>query len=204
MDKPYHSKIMTQALEKHFSKRAFDTILRANLRQDNLRGQIGHPEFHFDDNGIDQGNAYIAQQYEIIHAALADGSLVQAWEAFGRLTHAAQDFYAHSNYVKLWLDRSAQGLNPADIGSEIPLPEVITPSDPIILESPDLITGRIYLPWEILSFLGLAPLMRRLLPGDSHTSMNLDNPRQGALFPYAMVAARKRTVGEFENLRAEL
>jgi hypothetical protein len=48
------------------------------------------------------------------------------------------------------------------------------------------------------------PFLRKislaLLPHDSHGKMNLDSPRQGALFAYARAAAVKRAQYEFEIL----
>jgi len=38
-----------------------------------------------------------------------------------------------------------------------------------------------------------------ILPQDSHAWMNLDSPEQGYKFDYAMQAAIKRTVIEFEK-----
>ena len=42
----------------------------------------------------------------VIRPALERSDPRQAWQAFGRLTHTAQDFYAHSNYVALWRERN--------------------------------------------------------------------------------------------------
>ncbi|MCK7481640.1 MAG: hypothetical protein M0C28_34060 [Candidatus Moduliflexus flocculans] len=45
----------------------------------------------------------------------------------------------------------------------------------------------------------LRPLILRLIPRDSHAWMNLDTPEQGFKFDYAMQAAIKRTVIEFDK-----
>ncbi len=200
MHKTYHIKITRQAIGKSFSPHALETITRANLGQDDLAGQIGRPEFHFDDNKIDAGEAYIAEQRALVMRVLGrdeneDTSITPAWQAFGRLIHAAQDFYAHSNYVRLWVEHDHQ-MNGAGQSSKA---DQIDPLDADIITSPNLISGRIYFPWEILSFVpGLEPVMRRLLPADSHTRMNLDSPKQGPLFEYALAAAIKRTIYETE------
>ena len=47
---------------------------------------------------------------------------------------------------------------------------------------------------------GLAPVMRRVLPKDSHTYLNLDGPEQGPLFEYAFQAALKRTQKELDKI----
>ncbi len=196
MHRRYHVEITAQALKDRFSRRALQVIIQASLVQDRLRGQM-HPEYHFDASHFTEGLAYMAHQRELIHAALASGNSLCAWQAFGRLTHAAQDFYAHSNYVRLWLAKAAV--------DGLPEPLAIDPLDLDLLESPALISGRLYLPWELLSFVpGLEPLMCRLLPADSHTRMNLDTPGRGALFAYACVAARVRTAHEFQRLAEEL
>ena len=199
MHKEYHLQITQQALQERFSARALDSIQQANLGQDNLAGLIWHPEYHFDDSQFDQGYAYLDEQRLLVSEALARFEPTPAWWAFGRLTHAVQDFYAHSNYIQLWLARTENG-------QELSLdPGLTDPLDRRTLEDPNLISGRIYYPWEALSLIpSLAPIMRRLMPADSHTCLNLDGPEGGPRFAYALVAARKRTAHEFEGLRGSL
>ena len=43
----------------------------------------------------------------------------------------------------------------------------------------------------------------RILPKDSHAWMNLDSPEQGFQFDYALQAAIKRTVIEYEKTTLE-
>jgi hypothetical protein len=186
----YHIQMITQALQAEFSGRALRAILQANLGQDSLRGLIGHPEFHFDDSRFAESYAYMERQNQAIHAALSAGRPQPAWQAFGRLLHTAQDFYAHSNYVQLWLS----GRSP------VPPPEEIEALDAAILESKALVSGRIYF-WEVFSLIpGLEPLSRRLLPPDAHAWVNLDKPECGPLFRYALAAATQRTRLEYERL----
>lgn len=193
MLKKYHIQITTQALQDFFSQRALQVILAANLNQDILRNQF-HSEFHFDNNNFAGGNAFIAQQRKLLLEGLAQKLPQAAWEAFGRLTHAAQDFYAHSNYVRLWLSRHSQAT-----------PLQIDPQDDTILNNPELRTGRLYYPLEALAFVpGLESLVKPFLPRDSHTWMNLDSPRQDALFDFAFAAACKRTQVEFFAIRDKL
>ncbi|HSQ27922.1 MAG TPA: hypothetical protein VLM80_12435, partial [Anaerolineales bacterium] len=158
MQTRYHVEITSQALEELFNQQALQVIIRANLAQDNLSGQIGHPEYHFDDNCFLEGNAYLREQRQHILESLHEQAAIPAWQAFGRLIHAAQDFYAHSTYVRLWFD-----LHPRN--DSAPRPEEIQPLEPGLIHHPALISGRIYLPWEILSFIpGLEKLMCILLP----------------------------------------
>ena len=196
MLKPIHAEITRRALGDRFGADALEAIVRANLGQDGLAGQL-RPEFHFDDNAFEQGRAYIAAQREAAVIALREGRAADAWAAFGRLTHAAQDFFAHSNYVALWLDSRGAAAQPA--------PDEIDAADPALLASPRLRSGVIYYPTEVLYFIpGLRRLALRMLPHDSHAHMNLDSAAQGPHFPYAFAAAVQRTLMEYESLIAEL
>ncbi len=187
----YHAQIVQEALGGTFSPHALEIITAANLRQDYfLTGQIGHPEFHFDANRFAESYAYIEEQRAFILDTLQGGGAVMpAWEAFGRLTHTVQDFYAHSNYVRMWAARYPEG--------ELPELEQIEVMDEALINSPDLRSGEIYA-IEVLSYFPvLRPLMLRLLPKDAHGHMNLDDPGKGSLFPYAIAAAVKRTAHEY-------
>lgn len=197
MKKRYHIQITRQALEEHLSSRALNTIIKANTKQDRISGQLGHPEYHYDDSEFELGDAYVDEQRRVVLTSLDRNNPVLAWQSFGRLTHAVQDYYAHSNYTRLWLQKNGDEENH-------PKPEDIEPLADDIISSPDLISGRFYLPWEVFSFLGFASIMLRLLPEDSHTHLNLDCPEQGPLFEYAVAAACKRTSLEFDQLRQAL
>ncbi|MBN1303809.1 MAG: hypothetical protein JXA13_05185 [Anaerolineales bacterium] len=187
----YHRSITTTALEDVLSPQVLKVVISANLSLDNLPGQIGHDEYHFDNNAFEAGKAFIEAQRSLVAPALRAGNKKSAWTAFGKLTHTAQDFYAHSNYVRLWL---------ADYEARVrPSPDQIEPLIPELLSSPDLRSGKLYYPWEALSFLpGIRKLVIPLLPLDSHAWMNLDSPRQGQDFFYAVEAATKRTRYEYD------
>lgn len=188
----YHIEIMLASLGGRFSARAMSVITQANLNQDRLAGQFGHDEFHFDNNAFDKSYAYIEEQRTLVVSSLMLGDANAAWQAFGRFLHSAQDFYAHSNYISLWLDRFN--------GQTPPPPPEVDPMDPSLLNSPDLRSGKVYLPLDALYFIKrLRPLILRFIPRDSHAWMNLDSPEQGFKFDYAMHAAIKRTVIEFER-----
>ena len=188
----YHIEIMLASLGDRFSARAMSEIIQANVDQDRLSGLVGHDEFHFDNNAFEKTYAYIEEQRGMVVSSLEAGSASPAWHAFGRFLHAVQDFYAHSNYVTLWLD-GFKGQTPP------PAPE-IDAMDPDIINSPDLRSGKVYLPVEALYFFKrLRPFVLRVLPHDSHAWMNLDSPEQGFQFDYAMHAAIKRTVFEFKK-----
>ncbi|GAB4463011.1 MAG: hypothetical protein Kow0070_22820 [Anaerolineales bacterium] len=188
----YHIEIMLASLGNRFSPRAMSVITHANINQDRLAGQIGHDEFHFDNNAFDKTYAYIEEQRALVISSLKAGGALPAWQAFGRFLHSAQDFYAHSNYITLWVDRFA--------GQTLPPPPEVDPMDPSLLNSPNLRSGKVYYPFELLYFFRRTrALSLRILPKDSHAWMNLDSPAQGFKFDYAMHAAIKRTVIEFER-----
>lgn len=189
----YHIEMTRAALAPHFSEHALNLIITANIRQDALQNQFGHDEIHYDNNAIDAGNRYINEQRGYVLAALLSPGNLGACVAFGRLLHTAQDFYAHTNYVTLWLDEHKEPL---------PAPTEIDPLRKDLIQSPSLHSGKIYLPWDALYFIKpLRPLVLKLLPKDSHGWMNLDTPDQGLKFEYAIAAATKRTLHEFDLLR---
>ncbi len=197
MKEQYHRQITMEALKGDFDPLALERIVRANLGQDTLRGQIGHDEYHFDANAFSQGREYVAYNRELIKCDLARGEVAPAQEAFGRLTHAAQDFYAHSNYVSLWLRKFSD--------DDWPPADEIDPFEPDLLGSPELCSGKLYYPLEVLTFI---PFLKKLvlprLPQDSHAWMNLDAPEQGEKFRYAYVAAVKTTQREFQKTNQSL
>lgn len=187
-----HIDMTREALGSRMSPRAIEIVIAANLKQDSLSGQFGHDEYHFDNNAFEKSYAYVTEQRGYVLASLMSPGVLSAWIAFGKLTHAVQDFYSHTNYISMWIEQHN--------GTPPPPPEI----DPVrkdIIESPDMYSAKIYLPWDALYFV---PFMRKLsikfLPKDSHGRMNLDSPKQGPLFEYARAAAIKRTVHEFEIL----
>ncbi len=192
MQTDYHRTITVKALESFFSAAALEDVIAANLGQDHwLKGQLGHPEYHFDANSFVKSQAYIDRNRAEILPALEKGDALVARQAFGRLTHAAQDLYAHSNYTALWFRRfEKQGKPPA---------EDIDPMDTNILNDPALHSGKVIPP---LDGLMTVPFLKRLIlpfmPADTHAKMNLDAPERGYLFEYAFAAAVKRTRIEYK------
>jgi hypothetical protein len=188
----YHIEILRQALGDIFSPAALTIVITANVNQDRVSAQLGHDEYHFDNNAFEKSYVYIEEQRSLVISSLQAADAMTAWSAFGRLTHTVQDFYAHSNYIDLWLALHTNGSRP--------VPFQVDPVDPAILESDALRSGKLYYPLEVLSFVKiLKPLVLPLLPRDSHAWMNLDSPEQGFKFDYVMQAAVKRTVIEFEK-----
>jgi len=187
-----HVEITRNALAGSFSDRALDVIIAANLKQDRLLALIGHDEYHFDSNAFTQSYAYLEEQRALTVSYIETNDIPSAWSAFGKMIHAAQDFYAHSNYIDLWLSCQPDGA--------LPTPSEVDPLDEDLIHTRALRSGRIYLPLEALYFVRpFRPLMLRILPRDSHAWMNLDSPEQGPHFHYAFQAAVKRTKSEFDK-----
>lgn len=194
---PHHIEITRQAIGADVSPRALEVILRANLRQDGLRYQLGHDHFHFDNNRFKESYAYIEEQRALVRTSLERGDAQSAWQAFGRMIHTVQDFYAHSDYIPRWLSRF-EGQTP-------PSPLEVDPVSSDILQHPDLRSGKLYYPFEILAF--IPPLRKFILPhlpSDSHAHMNHDDFNDKGLFEYVLQASIKRTKIEFDNTIAKL
>lgn len=192
MIEQYHIEMTRNSLAPHFSERALEVIIAANIKQDSFWNQFGHDEIHYDNNALEEGDRYINEQRGLMIATLLSPGILGAWVAFGRMLHTAQDFYAHTNYVTLWLDQFD--------GAPPPPPE-IEPLKKELTQSPGLHSGKIYLPMDAIYFIKpLRPLALKLLPKNSHGWMNLDTPEQGPKFNYAIAAATKRTTHEFDLL----
>ena len=191
MHKIYHVELIRKAVGNAFTPQALEQIISANLGQDSLLNLLkGH--YHFDANGYRGAYRYVRKQEAEIFRRLKKGSAPAARAAFGRLTHALQDFYAHTNYVAMWLAKNSD----FDLENGVPVP----PDDPDILESSQLKAARVYYPLEALTiFPKLVPHLKRILPADSHANMNVDSPASGRLFPFAMSAALRRTEIIFET-----
>ena len=192
----YHIEMMRLALDNTFSPCALEKIIAANVYQDRLLGQIGHDEYHFDNNAFDKSYAYLEEQRALAISSLLANHAPAAWAAFGRLTHTAHDFYAHSNYIDLWLACQPEG-------ARLP-PAEVDPMDSDILNSGALRSGKVY--WiELLTFISpLRTLVMSILPRDAHGWMNLDSPDRGPNFKYAFQAGLKRTTIEFEKTTQDL
>jgi len=197
MLKPVHVEITRNALAGSFSDRALEAIIAANLKQDRLLSLIGHAEYHFDGNAFAESDAYLEEQRSLTISSLKSNDVPSAWSAFGRLMHAAQDFYAHSNYIDLWLSCQPDGA--------LPTPSEVDPLDEDLINTRALRSGKLYLPLEALYFIrAFRSIALRLLPRDSHAWMNLDSPEQGPNFIYAFQAAIKRTKIEFAKTASYL
>jgi hypothetical protein len=187
-----HVEMMHAALDGSVSTRALRLMIHANVGVDAIWNQLGRHELHFDDNAFEKSYRYMDAQRNLIRPALEAGEPEDAWRAFGRLTHTAQDFYSHSNYIDLWMAGHPPG--------RIPPAAAIDPLDEALLNSPALRSGRINLPLEILAYLpAVGSWIERIAPHDSHAGMHLDSAARGPKFEYAFQAAVKRTRWESDQ-----
>lgn len=206
MEAEYHIQILKRSIGARVTTEAFNLMVAANLGQDSLVG-LTHLEYHFDNNQFALGQAYVDGQRVLAQRWWGRPA---GWAAFGRLSHTVADFYAHSNYVRLWLSREIGLEDPTQVEATLarerehaPAPEAIPPLDPNILAHRDLRSGRVYWVRDIVSLLPpIGQALNRWMPADSHARMNLDHPGRGSLFPYAMEAAIGRTLIEFDRVMA--
>lgn len=193
MDQEYHVIITKNAIGKYFESLALDQIIQANINQDNLIYQLGnHPHHHFDNNKISESLAYIESEHELIlELATKENTGEVQRGAFGRLCHAAQDFYAHSNYVDLWLKENG--------GLDNNKPSDIDGLDKKLLTHPDLFTGDFVFWRDIIYYIPIINSFARKIyvPKYSHEAINLDSPSKGIKFEYALIAAQQRTYFEY-------
>lgn len=193
MKSKYHIEMTRNALGDTFTEKALRTIVRANVWQDRPRNQFGHDYIHFDGSAFEVGQAYIREQKRLIITSLQNKKPLKARKAFGQITHTWQDFYSHSNFVRLWLQAHPEAA-----------PDEIDPSDPAILSSPELRSGVNY---GLMEFISMIPLLSKWIvprmPADSHAKMNMDGPETGPLFHYAIAAGQKRTAQLWQELLEE-
>lgn len=189
MNTSYHIKITRKALNHQFSTPALEEIIHANVKQDRIAHLIGHDEIHFDGSAFKSGFEYIANQEKMILEHMNLNEWKSAREAFGRLLHSWQDFYSHSNYVKLWLNNH-----------KISDPKSIIHDDPEILNHPELESGKNY---GVIEFLAMVPpiswLIKPMMPKNSHAKMNLDSPTASPVFEYAYWAAFSATNSAYQK-----
>lgn len=186
----YHTSMLKNTLGHFFTPEALREVTAANLGQDGLGTLLGHDYIHFDACKFKESLAYIDDQHGLI---ANNQNPHQMRAAFGRLTHGAQDFYAHSNYVDLWLRKHG--------GLERTHPEQIDGLDPELLSSPELKSGYFYWWRDLIYYIpGISGFARKYLVfADSHEQMHLDDPSRGPRFAYAIEAAQQRTLMEYQR-----
>ncbi len=58
MLKPVHAEMMRRAVGDKFSPRALAVIIDANVGVDSILNQLGHDEYHFDNNSFERSRLY--------------------------------------------------------------------------------------------------------------------------------------------------
>jgi hypothetical protein len=189
MNSEYHIQLCRNAFGDRFSQRALTIIGKANTGQDNIPGLLLHPEYHYE--RLADGKQYIQEERGRAIDAIKRHAPEDAWRAFGRLLHAAQDFYAHTNYVRLWAGHFGE--------DDLPPPEQFDGLNASLLGDERLEACKTYLFRDYAYFV---PFLRAWvladIPDDSHAKMNLDNPGQGPLFTYAMAGALQSSQRELK------
>lgn len=185
----YHREITHLALHPLFSELALKTIIKANIMQDRIAYMFHHDHIHFDGSAFASGFAYIAAQEVILLDAINKQDYQAAQKAFGRITHSWQDFYSHSNYVQLWMEKTGE----TDA-------RAIIHNDMDIIHHSSLASGKNY---GLIEFLAMVPVLSDCktphIPDDSHAKMNLDSPKSGKHFHFAYQAALKKTVEIYQH-----
>ena len=166
METQYHISVLTETIGSQISARALQMVIAGNLGQDMGWDQF-KPHVHFDNSLFSDGLAFMEEQHAIITQS---DSANKMWSAFGKLTHAAQDFYSHSNYVDLWLK--------ANGGFEKTKPEDINGLDEKLLNDSRLVSGNFFLWRDIIYYIPLIKnfAKKHLVFPDSHEAMNNDVP----------------------------
>ena len=190
MKTKFHIQITKNVLREYFSEDTVKKIVLANIKQDRPKFQFGHDYIHFDSNAFPEGFEYISQQIRLLETSISDDEMEQAWHSLGRILHSWQDFYSHSNYVELWIQKT-----------ENPKPEEIDWDDQEIINSSNLQSGKNYGIIEFIALLpGISSLVKPFMPADSHAKMNLDGPNSGPAFGYAYIAAKMKTKEVVEQI----
>jgi hypothetical protein len=99
-----HEAITRRAM-KGLAEACIDKAVECNRNQDSLIAMLGaYPEEHFDDSSFQDGINHVNRQWEQIRQQSRRGcnreALTEILCAFGRILHAIQDFYSHSNWVE--------------------------------------------------------------------------------------------------------
>lgn len=188
---PLHEEISEAHLSSLLTPDEVRVVERANRGQDDLiRGQ-NHSEYHFDNGQIKEGFEFIQGQYALIAKT---GDKEEALQALGKILHAQQDFYAHTNYIELYREHFLADHHRTPQPSEIPLYEEAR-RDPSFAGqlAAQLRSGH----FSRLEFV-LKDLPNLNQDPNSHEKMNKDNPSR-PLYPEAKDLAERQTKKEVEK-----
>jgi hypothetical protein len=198
-DYAYHKSFTETALRGIFSEQAISKILgisgtlstSGNWGQDNPSNNSfrSEPSQHFDNNMIGAGTQYISDEYSLISNIGSNKSSPEEeilW-AYGRLLHATQDFWSHSNYVELWLSSMAASpshegfvrFDPVPEFVYMPIPTVVTPYDIPSVAIPPMPTSP-FKGWNLHTGFYKAPPESLTVGDETHDELNKDNPGASA------------------------
>lgn len=118
----YHRNMVRKSLTRAgFGPDCIKCAIKGNKKQDAVpRGQI-HTAYHMDGCDFAGGAKLIQAQWKNIEELLEDDceeNLCAIMEAWGRLSHAVQDFYSHSNWVDMG-NKLLWDLNPKSLPKKI-------------------------------------------------------------------------------------
>jgi hypothetical protein len=189
----YHVEMTTQAIGAFFTPASLREITRANVGQDSLPSMFGvDAHRHVCDCTVSDSFDYINEEHAFIaELAQTPGHESIQRAALGRLLHTVQDFYAHTNYITLWLAEKGSAERVDATGMD--------GLDPHILTHPSLQIAQ-WLTWREPFYYvpGVGHLLRWFwLPAQSHEAINLDSPSRGSHFHLATAVACQRTRAEY-------
>ena len=152
-----------------------DIILRANTGQDigyqNNSYPFNDPSNHGDNSLFGDTFEFMNWRWNSIRNTAGKGTCVtceelyEALKDFGKILHAIQDIYAHSNYIEMMNEKMGGG---ADVGAENPIP--LWPMGP----------GASYIPEGVFSgnyiFHAPLPWLRDPSPFPTHDLTSKDSP----------------------------
>jgi hypothetical protein len=204
----YHEEITRRILGKFFTPKTLKEIVRANIAQDTLPSLFGAGAHrHVCDCTVAHSLDYIAEEHaQIAELAQMPGREQEQRAALGRLLHTAQDFYAHTNYVALWLAEKGEAVL---ANLEIDLEINLEGNDGLEshLWSHEHLQIAQWTAWrEPLYYVPvIGNLMRWIwLPEASHEAIHLDSPDRGPRFQVAMAIAQQRTHKEYAQAVATI
>ncbi len=210
MQARYHVAATRQVLAGNLAQEALAEVVTANIGQDSFPAVLGAEPFrHYCDPDFARNLAYIEEEHALIaNLTTIPGSQGAQRAAFGRLLHTVQDFYAHTNYVDLWLAESGLDRSPEILSCVAQDQDVagVDALDPEILRHPDLCTGDWVFWRDAIFYVPLvgAWVRRFWVPPHSHEAMHLDSPGRGPRFGLALAMARQRTREEYQYVMATL
>jgi von Willebrand factor A domain-containing protein 7 len=108
-------------------KNAREQIAAANAQVDDAKSPYGEKdkgECHFDNEMFLEGHLNMMKLRSEMIGFLQTGDALRARIWFGRQLHALQDFYAHSNWVEMAVDKGLEAISPViGVPDQVPYPK---------------------------------------------------------------------------------